>query len=100
MKKIGFIGAYDKADLLIYISKLLTENKLKVLIIDATILKKTRYTVPCIKPSKSYITTFENIDIAIGFDTINEIESYSNTSISNYDFVFIDIDNKKKINRL
>ena len=31
MKKIGFIGAYDKTDLIIYIAKILTTLKKKVL---------------------------------------------------------------------
>ena len=77
MKKIGFIGAYDKTDLIIYISKLLVENGLKVLVIDGTTLQKTRYTVPCITPSKCYITTHEDIDIAIGFGTLQEIINYT-----------------------
>lgn len=80
MKKIGFIGAYDKTDLIIYISKLLVENGLKVLVIDGTTLQKTRYTVPCITPSKYYITTHEDIDIAIGFETIQEIINYTRNS--------------------
>lgn len=77
MKKIGFIGAYDKTDLIIYISKLLVENGIKVLIVDGTTLQKTRYTVPCITPSRSYITTYEDIDIAIGFDNLHEIKNYT-----------------------
>ena len=80
MKKIGFIGAYDKTDLIIYISKLLVENGLKVLVIDGTTLQKTRYTVPCITPSRYYITTHEDIDIAIGFETIQEIINYTRKS--------------------
>ena len=97
MKKIGFIGAYDKTNLIIYISKILIENKFRVLVIDGTLLQKTRYTIPCINPGKSYITSFENIDFAIGFDSIKQIESFLNTSVNNYDFVFIDVDNKKRL---
>ena len=76
MKKIGFIGAYDKTDLIVYISKLLVENGVKVLVMDATTLQKTRYTVPCITPSKYYITTYEDIDVAIGFDDLEQIKNY------------------------
>ena len=36
MKQIGFIGAYDKTNLLLYIAKVLTMFNKKVLIIDAT----------------------------------------------------------------
>lgn len=94
MKKIGFVGAYDKTDLIIYISKLLVGNGLKVLIIDGTTLQKTRYTVPCITPSKSYITTYEDIDIAIGFENIQEIRNYIQLPNLDYDMILLDIDNR------
>ena len=53
-------------------------NKLgkKVLVIDATKMQKARYIVPTMSPTKSYITRFENIDIAVGFETYQEIERY------------------------
>ena len=95
MKKIGFIGAYDKTDLLIYIAKLLVENDLKILIIDSTILQKTRYTVPCIMPSRKYITTYEDMDIAIGFENLQEIMNYTGTQEFNYDIMLLDIDNRE-----
>ncbi len=94
MKKIGFVGAYDKTDLIIYISKLLTGAGLKILIIDGTTLQKTRYTVPCITPSKCYITTYEDIDIAVGFDTLQEIQSYTGAVQFEYDIMLLDIDNR------
>lgn len=97
MKKIGFIGAYDKTDLIIYISKVLVANKSKVLIVDGTTLQKTRYTIPFIEPSKYYITTYENMDIAIGFSTIEEIKEYMHVSELDYDFVIIDTDNQEGI---
>lgn len=93
MKKIGFIGAYDKTDLLIYAGKLLAESNKKVLIVDGTILQKARYTVPCIAPSKCYITTYENIDIAIGFENFQDIINYSGVTELEYDIALIDIDN-------
>ena len=99
MKKIGFVGAYDKTDLIIYISKLLVESGLKILIIDGTILQKTRYTVPCITPSRCYITTYEDIDIAIGFNSLREIENYSGEHALDYDTIFLDIDNKDNFDR-
>lgn len=101
MKKIGFIGAYDKTDLIIYIAKLLVENDLKVLVIDSTVLQKTRYTVPCLEPSKQYITTYEDIDIAIGFESLQEIMNYAGTQEFNqYDIVLIDVDNKENFDSL
>lgn len=99
MKKIGFIGAYDKTDLLIYTGKVLAESNKKVLIVDGTILQKTRYTVPCIAPSKCYITTYENMDIAIGFENFQDIINYSGVTELEYDFALIDIDNKESFEK-
>ena len=42
MKKIGFIGTYDKLDLILYVGKILTTLKQKVLIIDATLIRKSK----------------------------------------------------------
>ena len=100
MKKIGFIGAYDKTDLMIYVSKILVENGLKVLVVDSTTLQKTRYTVPCITPSRYYITTYENIDIAIGFETLQEIRNYTGKVELEYDIILLDIDNQEAFNNL
>ena len=74
MKKIGFIGAYDKTDLIIYIAKILTTLKKKVLVIDATTKQKARYVVPVINPTKMYVTEYEEIDIAVGFPNIEDIK--------------------------
>lgn len=100
MKKIGFIGAYDKTDLIIYIAKLLVENDLRILVVDSTTLQKTRYTVPCIEPSKCYITTYEDVDIAIGFDSIREIMNYVQTPTLDYDLILLDIDNREAFENL
>ena len=56
MKKIGFIGAYDKTDLLLNIAKILTTMNNRTLIIDSTINQKAKYVVPAIDPTISYIT--------------------------------------------
>lgn len=100
MKKIGFIGAYDKTDMIIYIAKLLVENGLKILIVDATTLQKIRYTVPCITPSRSYITTYEDIDIAIGFETLQGIKNYIQTPELEYDMILLDVDNENAFESL
>lgn len=95
MKNIGFIGAFDKLDLLLYISKILNSMKKKVIIIDTTLEQKSKYIVPVINPTKSYITRFENIDIAIGFQNYLEIERYigqtENKKMS-YDYALVSID--------
>ena len=80
MKKIGFIGAYDKTDLLLNIAKILTTMNNRTLIIDSTINQKAKYVVPAIDPTISYITSFEDIDVAIGFNDLDEIKRYTGTS--------------------
>lgn len=96
MKKIGFIGAYDKTDLIIYIAKILATLDKKVLVIDSTINQKARYIVPVINPTKMYVTEFEEVDIAVGFLNEQEIKQYLGlTEDENleYDFIFVDTDN-------
>ena len=61
MKKIGFIGAYDKTDVILSIAKVLTMAGKQVLVMDNTITQKCKYVVPVINPTKSYITTYEEI---------------------------------------
>ena len=95
MRKIGFIGAYVKTDLILYVSKILAMLNKKVLVIDATILQKVRYVVPAINPARMYITDFEGIDVAVGFSSLEEIEQYLQLESQElpYDIIFIDTDN-------
>lgn len=96
MKKIGFIGAYDKTDLIVYIAKILTILDKKVLVIDSTVSQKARYIVPAINPTTAYITDFEDIDIAVGFSNIEDIKKYlglSKEQEMEYDIIMIDTDN-------
>lgn len=95
MKKVAFIGSYDKADLIIYVAKTLTNMGKRVLVIDATLMQKTRYIVPTMKAQKQYITTFEKIDIAIGFENINQLKQFKMSEMGegfDYDYVLVDID--------
>ena len=96
MKKIGFIGAYDKIDLIIYVAKVLATLKHRVLVIDSTINQKARYIVPVINPTIKYITEFEEIDIAVGFENIVDIKKYlglTEQQDMEYDIVLVDTDN-------
>lgn len=96
MKKIGFIGAYDKTDLIVYIAKILVALGKKVLVIDSTVNQKARYIVPAINPTIKYVTDFEDIDIAVGFTNLNEIKEYLGISENQeleYDIILVDTDN-------
>lgn len=96
MKKIGFVGAYDKTNLIMYIAKVLQNMNNRVLVIDGTILQKMRYVVPTISRAKLYITEFEKIDFAVGFQNIEQIMQYlqMNEESLPYDYVLIDTDNR------
>ena len=43
MRKIGFVGAFDKTDLLLQIAKILTVMGIKTIVIDSTINQKAKY---------------------------------------------------------
>ena len=76
MKKIGFIGAYDKTDIILSVAKVLTMANKKVLVLDNTITQKSKYVVPVINPTRSYITTYEGIDVAVGFENMEKLRRY------------------------
>ncbi len=94
MKQVGFVGAFDKTDLIIYIAKILTVLGKRVLIADTTITQKAKYVVPALNPTLSYITEFEEIDIAVGFKNVEAIANYTNRSVDTleYDYLLLDID--------
>lgn len=95
MEKVGFIGAFDKIDFIIYVAKMLTLANKKVLIADTTMLQKARYVVPNINPTVSYITEYEDIDVAVGFYCLDDIMDYlakNNEQEFEYDYVLVDID--------
>ena len=100
MKKIGFIGSFDKTDLILYVSKILVAMDKKVLMIDSTITQKAKYVVPVIKPTKAYVTDFEDIDVAVGFNTFEEIKEYLGMQENEelpYDIAILDIDSYENV---
>ena len=99
MKKIAFIGGYDKSDTIIYISKILAVLKQKVLVIDTTLIQKTKYIVPTMTPTLKYVTTYDGIDIAIGFSNMNDLQGYlSIPNFEGYDYIIYDIDDPNYYN--
>ena len=99
MKKIGFVGAFDKTNLMMYTAKVLQNMNKKVLVIDGTILQKMRYVVPAISRAKMYITEFEKIDFAVGFQSMEQIIQYLQISTMSedalpYDYILVDVDNR------
>ena len=99
MEKVGFIGACDKQNIIIYVAKILQIIGKKVIVVDTTMLQKMKYIVPAIKPTKTYITDFENIDFAVGFKSLDDIAKYLRikTEEMPYDYMLIDIDHDKAL---
>lgn len=100
MKKIGFIGAYDKTDMIINIAKILTVMGKKVIVIDSTVNQKAKYVVPVINPTLTYITEFEEIDVAVGFKKLDDIKGYLGISRDEdleYDIMLIDSDTPERL---
>ncbi|MBE5821295.1 MAG: hypothetical protein E7311_01740 [Clostridiales bacterium] len=97
MKVINFIGYSDKTEIMLYVAKIVQSFGNNVLYIDSISTQKCRYIIPTIEEEGNvkdkYITTFEDIDIAIGFKSKKEIVDYLNEyneDFNNYDYVFID----------
>ena len=96
MKKIGFVGAYDKTDLILYVARILVETGKTVLVVDSTTTQKAKYIVPVINPTTSYVTYFEGIEVAVGFHDFIEMKRYlgmPDSAALDYDYILIDIDN-------
>ena len=72
----------------------------KVLVVDSTINQKAKYVVPVIKPTKAYVTEFEEIDVAVGFNNLNDIKEYLGIPVHAempYDIILLDIDSHEGI---
>lgn len=99
MKIVGFLGAYEKTDLIIYIAKMLEITSKKVLVIDTTINQRLKYIVPAIDHTFSYVTNFQGIDIAVGFNNYTAIAQYLKKDKLDYDFILVDVDNSNFFER-
>lgn len=99
MRTIGFIGAYDKTDMILNLAKILTTMGKKVLMVDSTINQKAKYVVPVINPTTSYVTNFEDIDVAVGFQNLKQISMYLGSSVEGlpYDILLVDVDTCERI---
>lgn len=96
MRKIGFIGAFEKTDLIIYTARILSELGLRILMIDTTVLQKARYIIPYIAPTKFYVTEYEGIDVAVGFENLESLNNYMGNIENDYDIVLVDVDSYEK----
>ena len=98
MERIAFIGSYDKTDYILYVAKTLNIMGYSVMIVDTTALQKSRYIVPTLTPTQQYITTFENIDVAVGFQAMQQLREFSVKTTGkdiDYDYMLVDIDSAR-----
>lgn len=102
MKRVGFIGATDKTNLLISLAKILSNNNKNVLIVDTTAEQKFKYIIPTLQPTKTYVTNWEQFDVAVGFNSMSEICQYMGitTEEEEYDFVLMNIDNSNCVKNM
>ena len=103
MKCFGFIGKTNKLEILQYIAKIINAYGKKVIVIDATMAQKARYTVPTIvgtEAQSQYVVQYDNIDIAVGFNNILELKKYllsKGEDFNEYDYVLVDTDIEEMI---
>jgi len=95
VEQIGFIGFYDKKDILLNIGKIYSCIGKRTLVVDATMMQRMRYIVPNVSANHSitYVSEYEGTDVAVGFMNLGQIAQYLGTNQLNYDFIIIDSDN-------
>lgn len=99
MQVIGLIGYVDKYDFAINLAKTINIMKKSVLVVDATLDRKLKYVIPALNNiGRAYITQYNDIDFAVGFDSMHDVENYlaeQSINIGLYDYIIIDIDSPK-----
>lgn len=96
-KIIGFIGYVNKSEFLINLSKILKIMNKKVLVVDGTLEKRVKYTIPTFDVAQDEsIMNFDGTDFAVGFKSLESIKEYlcNKTSVADdYDYIILDLDN-------
>lgn len=99
MQVLGMIGYVDKYDFVINLAKTLRLSGKNVLVVDGTADKKMKYVIPTLNiEDKFYVTQYDGVDFAVGFDSMHNIENYmvdQKVNISLYDYILIDVDDSK-----
>ncbi|MDD3303960.1 MAG: hypothetical protein PHP54_03490 [Clostridia bacterium] len=99
MPVIGLIGYMEKYDFVINLAKTINIMNKSVLVVDATLDRKLKYIVPALNNiGKAYVTQYNSIDFAVGFDSMHDIENYmcdQGINIGLYDYILIDMDSPK-----
>lgn len=103
MKCIGFIGKTNKTEMVQYVAKIISSLGNKVMVIDATMAQRTRYTVPTILGTENqaqYVVQHDSVEIAIGFSNMLELKKYllsKGEDFNEYDYILVDTDIEEMI---
>lgn len=96
-KVIGLVGYVNKTDFVINLAKTYMICNKNVLVIDSTGENRMKYTIPSLSTKeKAYVTQYDGIDFAVGFNSMHDVENYickNGLNIGLYDYILIDIDN-------
>ena len=99
MQVIGLIGYVDKYDMIMNLAKTINVMDKSVLVVDATLDRKLKYVVPALNNiGRAYVTQYNNIDFAVGFDSMHDVENYmaeQSINIALYDYILIDMDSAR-----
>ena len=103
MKCIGFIGKTNSLEIVEYVGKIISEYRKKVIVVDATVAQKARYTVPTILGTESqtqYVVQYDGVDVAIGFSNMLELKKYllsKGEDFNEYDYILVNTDVEEMI---
>lgn len=99
MQVVGLVGYMDKYDFVMNLARTINIMEKSVLVVDATLDQKLKYVVPALDNiGRSYVTQYNNIDFAVGFNSMHDVENYmieQGININLYDHILIDIDSPK-----
>ncbi|MDD2627425.1 MAG: hypothetical protein PHR25_02675 [Clostridia bacterium] len=98
---IALAGYVNKTDYIINLAKAINYMNKSVLVVDGTLEKRLKYTIPSLNENdknEGYVTQYDSIDFAVGFNSMHDIENYickRELNIGLYDYILIDIDNSE-----
>ena len=96
-KVIGLAGYVNKTEYIINLAKVISISGKAVLVIDATVEERVRYSIPAFNNTeKEFLSHYDGVDYAVGFRSIEQIKEYICKKTSNadsYDIILIDMDN-------
>jgi hypothetical protein len=94
-----FLGACEKSDILLYLSKILAAAEKKILLVDATLEQKYFLSYP-VADQEDVLTELNGFDIVRGcksFDELKKVFKKKSEDLDSYDFVIIDTNDPENV---